>query len=415
MKNLNRNLKSWAQEGEKDFQIKIILFFISPFLSMLYSLKTINKKSSFLFIYLFYLFYGMCLTTSSGKNDFFTGDSASYRLRFDNWFNYYDSSNFWDGFYDFLSFNGDTKDYYFECLAFWLTRFTDNYHYFFLVVAAIYGFFMLKSLSQLVTLPEFKLVIPAFIIIYFFLDKGIYEISGVRFWTAYWVSVFAIFKIYVENEDKYYFLILITPFFHGAYWIFVVIVLLHRLLKNWQNLLIYFFSFSVFFGLVSLQLINYISGFFPSFMQTLVEAYTDPEYLEFRSTEGGYGWWIMTILSYVKFIFVNILIYLFILNKKKIPEKEKIIFTFILFWVGIFNIVINVPSLGWRFFPLAYPFIAYLWIKVFGFQKYRGFILLLPLAFSWDLVDYFRSTRTYVPAELFYQNPFTLIVNYLLS
>lgn len=413
MPSLKNNQAGWVKETRRDLQLKVALFLASPFLSMLYSLRTLNRKSSFVFLYMFCLFFGMALTTASGKTEVFTSDSASYRLKFDIWFNYYDANKFWEGLWDFLSFDGVNKDYYFEVLAFGLTRLTDNYHYFFLVVAAIYAFFMLKSLRYLVTLREFKVTIPAFILVYFFLDKGIFEINGVRFWTAYWVAIFSLFKIYVEKNNGYYFLALVTPFFHGAYWVFLGILLLHRILRRQENILIPFFVFSIFFGLVSLQLIEYIAKYLPSFLQQMVEAYTDAEYMEFRSAAGGYGWLMMTVLNYTKFAVVNLLVYLFIMNQHKIEKSDRDIFTFLLLWLAVFNMLINVPSLGWRFFPLAYPFIAYLWLRVFGIYQFRRLLLLLPVAFSWDLVDYYRSVQTYVPSDLFYQNPVILIHTFL--
>lgn len=414
MKKSKEIQSGWAKETKQDYLLKVMLFIISPFISMLYSIKNINTKSSFVVLYLYCLFFGMSFTTTSGKTDLIRSDSASYRLRFDNWPSYYTVDDYFKGLFGFFKLDPGSQDYFFETIAFAVTRLTENYHYFFLVIAAIYAFFMLKSLRYLVTLKEFKVGVVGLILVYFFLDKGIFNINGVRFWTAYWIAIFSLFKIYIDNNRKYYLLAMITPFFHGAYWLFFVIVLLHQLFRNKQKIIISFFIFSMFFGLISIQFINVISDYLPLVLQKLVSSYTDEEYIDLRNVTGGFGWWIKEILTTFKLFLINLLIYLFILNKNKILNKDKYILTFIILWVAIFNMFISVPSLGWRFLPIAYPFIAYLWFKVFGTIRYRYVVLLLPLAFFWDLIDYSRRIGNHIPLDIFYQSPIILTYKYLI-
>lgn len=411
---LNENQRGWAKEKRNDLHLKIILFIISPFLSMLYSIRRLNTKSSFVVLYLFCLFFGMAFTTTSGRTDFVTSDSASYRLKFENWL-YYTFDNYLQGLLGFLEFDSGRKDYFFETVAFFITRITENYHFFFLAIAAIYAFFMLKSLRYLVTLKEFKVTFVGLLLVYFFLDKNIFGINGVRFWTAYWIAVYCVFKIYVDDNKKYFLLVAITPFFHGAYWVFIAIITMHQIFKSKPKILVPFFVFSIFFGLVSLQLINAVSDFMPPFLQKLIASYTDEEYIELRSTAAGYGWWTMTILENVKFVFVNLLIYLFILKQKEISQEDQKVFSFVLFWMIVFNMFINIPSLGWRFFPLAYPLIAYLWLKTFGLKKHTMVLLFLPVAFAWDIIEIYRRVQIHIPLDLFYKNPVFLIYEYLVS
>lgn len=121
-------MATWQKENDTDKAIKVILFIISPFIAFLYSLRTIKTKSSYTVFFLFCVFFGLSFSVSLGKSEENRADGASYREKFEL-YKYVSDSEFYKRFNEYLSFEEGAKDYYFDTVAFYVSRVTDNYHY----------------------------------------------------------------------------------------------------------------------------------------------------------------------------------------------------------------------------------------------------------------------------------------------
>ncbi|WP_180097105.1 MULTISPECIES: EpsG family protein [unclassified Acinetobacter] len=408
-------MDKWLIESKRDVELKIVLFIISPFFATIYSFRRANTKSSYLVFFLSSIFFGLSFTVDSGK-DYITGvglDGQSYREKFES-AKYISNYDYIDGLLGFLELDEGKKDYYFETVAFFLSRITDNYHIMFMIFAIVFSYFSLKSFKFFTSEKKFDFSVVTLILCYLFLYNQIFNINGVRFWTAAWIAVYCIFQIYRNNNKIYLLLALITPFFHGAYWVFVVIIFASLLLRKFEKLWIVLFAISFFASALAVELIQSFSGFLPTFLSKLAESYTSEESLS--KTWSGFGW-LPILFKNMVLCFITGIILLFIKNSKQIKSnpKTKDLYYFLLMWVTIFNFLMFVPSLGNRFIQLSYPIISYIWLVNFKDEKYNKFILFLPLAFIWDIQKILSYYFQVLDFGFYFSSPIYLVYKYIIA
>ncbi len=406
-------MASWLREDKEDIGAKIILFLISPVFSFFYSLRRIKTKSSFVFFFLFSVFFGLAFTVGKIRYQG-TGDGVSYRIFFENTrgITY---SRFVDGFKSFLSFNRGEQDYYFDTVSFFLSRVTTNYHVMFMVFAIIFAFFQLKSFRFLTSENKFNNSLSCLILALLFTWNQIFNINGVRFWTAAWVGVYAIFQIFRNGNKRYLLLVIFTPFFHASFWIFVPIILLAFFSKRFEKVWIILFFASFIFSSITLQVINDTTSSLPPFLQNLTRSYTSAENLEkFRSAGTGLAW-VAKLFNYLILIYINLLVYLFIRNSNDISRNlvSKSMYNFLLVFITFVNFAMPIPSLGVRFIVLAYPIVAYVWLINFEGRKYKWVLYAMPFVFSFSIYTLINQYLDVLPAEFYVSSPFYLIYRYL--
>ena len=82
-------------------------------------------------------------------------------------------------------YDGDTNDVFCSTLQFLVSRFTDNGHVFFFVLAIIYGFFYSRNIWYILGKISDQRIKGLWVLIaLFFLVCPIWNINGVRMWTA---------------------------------------------------------------------------------------------------------------------------------------------------------------------------------------------------------------------------------------
>lgn len=404
----------WLKEDNRDIADKIILFLISPFFAFLYSLQRIKTKSSYIVFFLFSVCFGLSFTVDSGKSESMELDGAFYRETFEQYGNT-TSHEFYSGLIEFLSFDEGAEDYYFDTVAFYVSRITDNYHVMFMVFAAVFAFFSLKSFKFLTSEDNFNVSLASFILAYLFLINQIFNINGVRFWTAAWVAVYAIFQILKNGNKKYFFLALITPFIHTTYWIFIGVLLLAYFFKRYERMWIVLFVISFFVSNISLEMVRGIIDSLPPFLGKMALSYTDQEYIAMRNAAGTGFWWVSELFRYLLMIYVNVTVFLFINNRSQIGSnpKTKNLFAFLLVWMTFANFTMPIPSLGARFVQLSYPLIAYIWLVNFKDIKYQLYLYLLPIVFFYNIFRQVGYYNTVLDPYFYISSPIFLILKYL--
>lgn len=406
----------WDKEQTNDLALKFILFGISPFFASIYSFRRLNTRSSFLILLLTGMFFGMAFTVS--HDDLI--DGARHRLYFEmdyfiNWRDYKEI------IFNYFTFDSSVKDIYRYTISFFVSRFTDNYHWYFFVVATIYGYFSLKSLRFFTSLEKFKFSWLMLILLYIFLKQDIFNINGVRFWTAGWIAIYCVFQFFVSNNKKYFFVLCITPMIHISFWLIplmlMVSFLYDKVIKiNLKDKLIYgFYFFSFIFSIFAVPILSNISDYLPPIFSKLVSAYIDGDYIneinDFDRTLTGMYFRVGTQ------ILINLMVVLLIFNKNLIINDRNIkgLFYFILLMLSFVNIFMFIPSLGIRFFEFSLPFIAFLWAYVFGDTKYKFILLLIPFVFFRDIYVSFLLYSSVLDFFDLISSPFYLFYHYLIE
>lgn len=399
----------WQSEKGADFFVKVILFIISPFISFIYALYRIKTKSSFIIIYLFSLFYGMSYITESGKSETAKNDGAVYRAIFENDICGMNFQEFKRDIIEILTGQSWYKDIYFHCVAYPVSKFTDNYHFLFLAFAVIFGYFMLKSLHFLVRENKYDNRLVSLLLLSLFVTNGIFNINGMRFWTATWIATYALLNILVDKKRSYLLLLLITPLIHSSFYFLLIIYLIYIFTNKrfiWRNF--YFASF--FFSSISVFVISAFIGDIPLFHRFLI--YLDPEaafsVLAGKSLLKG-------IFDLLSTIYINIMFYLIYKQSERDHNsiQSKSLFNFFFVYISIINFVRPVPSLGTRFFVVGFPLIAYLWLVTFGTNRYKWVIYSMPLFMLWHLHNSYQLFTYFLEPSFYVSSPFSIIARYL--
>lgn len=402
------------QENRQNIIIKFLLFLLSPLFGFIYSLKRINTKSSFVIFFLFSLCFGVCFTPDKNPSNYIDGQSYKEHFLLDTKIS---STTYKENWKQYISFETSDKDFYFNTISFLVSRLTDNYHVFFFCIAFVFSFFSLKTFKYLTNEKEFDNSYMTILFCYLFMYIGIFNINGLRFWTGYWVAMYALFKIFRDCNYKYILLIFLAAFCHGTLWLIFPIVLVAMISKRVQYIwiIMYFLSFIV--GELSFVLIDNVSGYLPQFLQSLIDSYTSEEYIAERNAEGTGYWIVGEIFKYVVRVFLFITMCIIISNKKIINADNRTnkLFTLLLVLATFSNLMINVPSLGARFSIFTYPLIAYICIlHILKNPNYNLFFSLIPLYFFMVIYQQLNQYLSVLNIDFFISSPVYLVVKYLL-
>ncbi len=400
-------MKKWLPENSGDVIIKSFLFLISPFISFLAALYRIKSRSSFVIFYLFAFFYGMSFMTESGKSETAGNDGAVFRALFEMEICGMQFDEYVREIGYILSGQSWHKDIYFHSVAYWVSQYTHNYHYLFLAFAVVFGYFMLRSLAFLVKDRNFNGGIICFLLVLLFVTNGIFNINGMRFWTATWIATYALMRILIENRKLYIILLCITPLVHSSFYFLLLLFAIYWLSGDNKSGWIKFYYISFFFSGLSAFIISAFIGDIPYLSRFMVYLGEDTSFLEGKSV-------MKAIFDVLSIIYINGMFYLIYKKAKhSIPEQGCNVYNFFIVFITIVNFVRPIPSLGSRYFIMSFPFIAYLWLVTFGTKQYKWVIYTMPVAMLWYLHNSYILFVYFLEPDFYYTNPFTLISRYL--
>ena len=380
-----------AAESRTDGYIAV-LFFIWPFVGALCSFLRLNRKVSL------YIIYGFCLVfgwTFNPINELL--DSFRYALDF-NVFRINPQLNFNQAISDFLK--GENKDIYTTTCYYLVDKGGGDVHLLFLLFAAVFAFFSIKSIEIIVKNANYKsnviCILLMFILIY---SNSIFNINGVRFWTAAWMATFAVLKILIENKKNYVVLLLTTPLIHGAYWLFIAFVIVAYFVKFKIKILVIIFWVSFLFSELVVNNLSYFSyDWMPWFAQHYIYVYTQSNGAlekisgEYYENAPLYS----TILTHLPHFFERVLITVLALNSSKFSKDSMKLIMFILVYLILLHFTSAIPSVGRFYFP-ATVFVVYIWMRERTvLTEYQYLIKLIPLIYlhgTYQLIRFILTTN----------------------
>lgn len=334
-----------------------------------------------------------------------------------------DSSRYITAFHQYVAnpaadtIREDESDYYFDGIALGLSKVTDNYHWMFLIFAGVFAFFQLKSLKYLTQEKEFRNSLGCLLLCFLFTYNGIFNINGMRFWTAAWIAVFCMFKIYRDQNYKYLLLVALTPLVHLAYWLFVGMIVGSLLTKRFEKFWIIAFFLSFAFSNFALYFVAENVSLLPPALAQMAQTYTSESAIERHQTIGTGWWWVSNLSSQLKQLYIFTIILLFIKHHKSIlnePRSKNLYFA-LLIWLTFSNFCMSIPSVGNRFIILSYPLIAYIWLTTFKTQKYKLILFVLPFVFAYDTYRLIQLYSTVLAPSFYISSPLYLIFKNLIA
>lgn len=391
---------------------KLPLFFLNPFLSAIVSLKNIRDGVSHRILYLWFLVFGIGFCAMNEAADSFRYVEEFMMESQYTWGRYLLEVKEW------ATFESNIKDIYTLTVNVLVGKFTSNYHWTYLIYAAVFGFFYIKSLKIFLKHQMVKKEIVFYALLFMFCySNPIFNINGVRFWTAAWIGVYVALNLFVERKYRMIPLLILMPLVHGSTVIWVVIMLAAIILSRFQKVTIGLYLASSFVSAVSyLNILNDYSYMLPQFMQNQIWSYTESEMaLERLAGISEYGAAYADFLIALPGYFQILLCILLILNRKEIYQNKKagILMTVMLALAAITNFLSGIPSMG-RFQAFVIPFLVIVWSMNHDIlKKYDRYFYAVPILYAYSLLYWYRHMSGVTELYLYiFPAPLTAI-NYL--
>lgn len=391
------------------FVSKLTLFLLNPFLSAISSLKNIRDGVSHRILYLWFLVFGIGFCAVSEAADSFRYvEDFIIESR-------YSFAQYMAEIRDYLTFETNIKDIYTLSVNYFVGQFTRNYHWTYLIYAAVFGYFYIKSLKIFIRHQKVTNDIVFYVLLFMFCySNPIYNINGVRFWTAAWIGVYVTLNLFVEKDYKKTPLLVLMPLIHGSFVIWVVIMAIAFLLRRFQMVVILLYIASSFISVVSyLNILNDYSYLLPQFMQNQIWSYTESEMaLERLAGHTEYGAAYADFLIALPGYFNIFLSYLLIINRKKINRDKNAsrLLTTMLALAAVTNFLSGIPSMG-RFKALVIPLLVIVWSTNYAnLSKYNKYFYVVPFIYAYSLLYWYRRMNAITEIYLyFFPAPLTVI------
>lgn len=387
---------------------KFIFFLLNPFLSAVYSLKNIRDGISHRFLYLWFIMFGIGFCANVRAFDSFRYVEKFYtesRYSFDEYIRIIQ---------EYFCFESDIKDIYTISVNFLVGIFTTtNYHWTYFIYALVFGVFYIKSVQILLRYNIGNKVVLYALLFMLCFSNPIFNINGVRFWTAAWIGCYVLLNVVFVGKKKSLALLLLLPLIHASMIIWIAITCCCLLFCRFRKVSIVLFVVSSFVSAASFVgvLENY-SDILPPFLQNLVYSYTQSSTaLDRMNGHSEYGALYADILNALPKYFHLLLGYLLVFNQKSVNRNNSgQLLTIYLLIAAVTNFLSGIPSVG-RFQYMTIPFLAILWAKNYCvLTKYNRLFYLVPLLYAYNILYWCRYMSGVTELGLYlYPAPVTII------
>ena len=388
-------------------ELSIVSFIIAPFLSFIGFISRAKNERNLWILFFFYLLFGLCFTLNQ-KSGF---DSLRYVAEFEA----INGGSLQDIYLANIIKDGGISDLYYPVIA-WLANKIggNNYHIMFLCFAFVFAIFTVNSLKIFYAKSKTTLGwMYSLTILILISNNFIFNINGMRFWTAAWVLLYGALTFYIKHKKTGLFWILITPFIHSTFIISILLLVVSKFLGKFEKVWIAFLITSIPFSFLSVSLMPVVSNYIPDLYQGKFDFYTNQQYIMERS--GGIGFtYLENILHTCLMVLEAFILYKYYKIKKRDNKWElRPLFHFTIIFVAFSNFFSAIPSVG-RFITVAFPLVVYfVWIKAES-RFYRQYMLYFLAAMSFSIMDLIVNKIFLVlPSDFYFFNAVSLISDYI--
>jgi len=315
---------------------------------------------------------------------------------------------------------GGFVDIYQPVITYLFSNITNNPRWLFLFFSFVFGFFYSRNIWFVLNKFPSTIGLPLFLFtLYFILICPIWNINGVRMWTAFHVFVYGALP-YLFNSDKSKLIFcFISVFFHFSFIIPLFVIIIYYFVPKSLNIFFTFFVISLFIKELNIEQIKlFLENTIPTFLLDRVNGYVNEEYSQHLiETKSALNFYVegskKLVNSFVTILFAVI----FIWSKFIIRKCSYLLnmFCFSLFVYSISNILSLIPSVD-RFIILSqmfsFIFIILFYIYYMDFEikqtvttvvyKYSPIMLIIPILVTLRMACDFYGIS-------FFLNPLALI------
>lgn len=394
---------------------KLLFFLVWPFGAFFHSLARPQLYSSRIVFLLWFTVFGLCLMPVNEE-----ADSYEYAQMFEN------SKNMSSYSYQMeikrffsSSYDAEVKDIYVLTAIYLVGKITDNVHVLFMLFAIVFGFFYVKTMNYALHLEERARSDLVFFVLFgwFCISNPIFNINGVRFWTAAWMGVYIVFRYLIRRDYKVILLLPLLFLIHASFTLYILIFLIYLILgryhKAWNVIFIIslFFSGASFLPYISDHVIDYL----PRNLQFMFQYYSSQEYMTYRAER------LSTLSAAAQFfrglprICINLVAALLIFNRKELDKNalSNRVLEFLIVLLSLANIFSIIPSVS-RFLNLAVPFLVFIALSNRGvFNRNKWLAYLIPLMYTYPVYLWILNMKSVTLLSTYFMPLPVLVIKYL--
>lgn len=234
-------------------------------------------------------------------------------------------------------------------LMYLVSRFTGDSRIFFAIVGIVFGYFYSRNIWIIIEQTNNKLkriVLPFFFSLFFVIP--IWEINGVRFFTAAQVFLYGILSYLIYKNKKHLIFVFLAGFFHFSFFAVVPIVIVYIIFANRTTLYFIFFLVSFGFSQINFKLFQQFINYLPSAFQLKSMFYlSEHRALEIAEIAKERSLLNIITLGSIRYIILILTVLIYFTYRKKSIKKFCCtnLFHFALLFLGTFNILEFIPSL----------------------------------------------------------------------
>lgn len=371
MNSINQNSIKTGQNFGRELYL---LFFVWPLLSFIVALKNFGDKHSRNIVVAFFSFFGFTLNFARESMD---GFSHARRFRKAAQIDYDNFSQIVTNFILQKDSNGEL-DIYTTIVNFIVSRFTDSFHYVFLVHAFIFSYFSVKVFG--IIYDEFdgkinKNAMVFFVLIFFLLPVSI--VHGIRFPIASWIYIYGAYQLIRTENKKYLVFCLLACLVHFSFLLGLALVAAYSFIGN-RNY-IYLSLLALSFVAPSL-LFNYFGtldkadvgeGF-----EDKIAGYSREDYIKMRNANlEGRNWYSRLRIPVLQYTFYLVLVFMAFVNRQyhKQDKVQQNLLSFLILLLAFVNFGFAFDSLGRRFLLIWFVFAAIYIFRFFQLNFYKQY------------------------------------------
>jgi hypothetical protein len=356
-------------------QNQILFFIIWPFGQMINAVRHFRQPWSMAVLWLFCVYFGLVFVYGDPYG-YGGGDSTSYALQLIEFHeNQHSFDQLWASIY---SVNTNRADLYQPLLTWLIALFTGNPAFLFAAFAAVFGFFYVKNLWMIFTRISASVGVILFLfMLSYALVNPLWNINGVRMWTAAQVFLYGNLLYFLYDNKRGLWWSAVSILFHFSFVFPVALLFAWLFIPRNAGLLFGFYIATSFIKEIDLFEVRSMLSFLPDFLQPRVVGYTSEVYAEGLATR-TFAFHEALAINAGRWVTYAWIIFAFIKRQEWMNSHKTYghIFMFALFLGGFANIASNVPS-GGRFVVLSNSLFYALFVLLLGKNYLRLYWLKL--------------------------------------
>jgi hypothetical protein len=348
-----------------------ILFFFWPLLSFIIAMRNFGNKNARKIVIAFFSFFGFTMNFARESMDgFFHAQKFAEATRLSN-------DAFSKLIVNFILRQGNSQelDIYTTVVNFVMSRFTDSFHYVFLLHAFVFSYFSVKTFGIIYDEFEGKISKNAmvfFVLIFFLLPVNI--VHGIRFPIGSWMFIYGAYQLIRTGSKKHLLFCLLACFVHFSFILPLILTIAYSFLGNKNYIYISLLLASILFPslfysyLGSLDKADVGEG-----VEDKISGYSREDYIKMRNTNlENRNWYAKFRIPILQYAFYSVLLLITVVKKNyyKQDQVQQNLFSFLILFLAFVNFGFAFDSLGRRFLLVWFVFAA---IFIFRFFQLNDF------------------------------------------